>query len=293
MKTLLPVVLSLMLVKPVHAMDWFQTNTPLIQAHQHLLEDDLAGMFNSLVELWQTESSRDLTPHLNELLAQSLSKNCGKSLTDVTLPEWISGVNVIRQTIQSPGRDTFRLVVKLRATTDIEDISFHRWVDDSISADSSFSKEEPANETELANERSFLKRYNLTGKLEAGLYHLSIVAKDKRKYRTWVILGDSNSSQYVRWMSKENWKVEKSALRNPHCPLPQLEVGLYDYIDGQYEQIWKKTYESNYPNSLELAGVPNDRYVLAVSINSRRWQGDIIVEQAQTISRTYDLSQEE
>ncbi|WP_219623408.1 DUF2861 family protein, partial [Vibrio parahaemolyticus] len=24
-----------------------------------------------------------------------------------------------------------------------------------------------------------------------------------------------------------------------------------------------------------------------------RWQGDIIVEQAQTISRTYDLSQEE
>ncbi|WP_140136148.1 DUF2861 family protein, partial [Vibrio parahaemolyticus] len=46
-------------------------------------------------------------------------------------------------------------------------------------------------------------------------------------------------------------------------------------------------------NSLELAGVPNDRYVLAVSINSRRWQGDIIVEQAQTISRTYDLSQEE
>ncbi|WP_155487044.1 DUF2861 family protein, partial [Vibrio harveyi] len=60
-----------------------------------------------------------------------------------------------------------------------------------------------------------------------------------------------------------------------------------------YEQVWKKTYESNYPNSLELEGIPNDRYVLAVSINSRRWQGDIIVEQAQTISRTYDVSLEE
>ncbi|MEF1299178.1 DUF2861 family protein, partial [Vibrio parahaemolyticus] len=47
MKTLLPVVLSLALVKPVQAMDWFQTNTPLTQAHQHLLEDDLAAMFNS------------------------------------------------------------------------------------------------------------------------------------------------------------------------------------------------------------------------------------------------------
>ena len=50
---------------------------------------------------------------------------------------------------------------------------------------------------------------------------------------------------------------------------------------------------SNYPNALELEGIPNDRYVLAVSINSRRWQGDIIVEQAQTISRTYDVSLEE
>ncbi|MDF5451784.1 DUF2861 family protein, partial [Vibrio parahaemolyticus] len=174
-----------------------------------------------------------------------------------------------------------------------ENISFNRWVDDSISADSSFSYEQQPSGTELANERSYSKRYNLTGKLEAGLYHLTVVSTDKQEYRTWVILGDSNSSQYVRWTSKENWKVEKSALRNPHCPLPQLEVGLYDYIDGQYEQMWKKTYESNYPNSLELAGVPNDRYVLAVSINSRRWQGDIIVEQAQTISRTYDLSQEE
>lgn len=155
MKTLLPVILSLALVKPVQAMDWFQTNTPLTQAHQHLLEDDLAGMFNSLVELWQTEPSKDLTPHLNDLLGQSLSKNCGKSLTGVTLPDWISGVNVIRQTIQSPGRDTFRLVIKLRATTDIEDISFRRWVDESISGDSSFSYEEQADGTEIANERSF------------------------------------------------------------------------------------------------------------------------------------------
>ncbi|UTZ44387.1 DUF2861 family protein [Vibrio campbellii] len=293
MKTLLPVVFSLLLVRPVHAADWFQSNVPLTQAHQHLLEDDLGGMFNSLVELWQSEPNKETIPHLNDLLAQSLSKDCGKSLTGVTLPDWISGINVIRQTIQSPGRDTYRLVVKLRATTDIENVLFRRWVDSSISSDSSFNYEEPQEETELANERNFIKRYNLTGNLDAGLYHLSITTKDKRTYRTWVILGDSSSSQYVRWTSKENWKVEKSALRNPHCPLPQLEVSLYDYIGGQYDKVWKKTYESNYPNALELNGVPNDRYVLAVSINSRRWQGDIIVEQAQTISRTYDVSLEE
>ncbi|MGR5067382.1 MULTISPECIES: DUF2861 family protein [Vibrio] len=292
MKSLLPVVLSLMITKPVLAMDWFQSNTPLTQAHQHLLEDDLGGLFNSLVELWQSEPNKQIIPHLNDLLGQSLAKDCGKSLTSVTLPEWISGVNVIRQTIQSPGRDTYRLVVKLRATTDIEDISFRRWVDTSISGDSSFSYETQSQGIEIANERNYLKRYNLTGKMDAGLYHLTVHAKDKRTYRSWVILGDSGSSQYVRWTSKENWKVEKSALRNPHCPLPQLEVGLYDYVDGQYNQVWNKTYESNYPNALELSGVPNDRYVLAVSIDSRRWQGEIIVEQAQTISRTYDVSLE-
>ncbi len=219
MKILLPVVLSLALVKPVHSMDWFQSNTPLTQAHQHLLEDDLSAMFTSLVELWQTEPNKELNSHLNELLGQSLTTDCGKALTGVTLPEWISGVNVIQQTIQSPGRDTFRLVIKLRATTDIDHISFRRWVDTSISADSSFGIEETSKSNEIANERSFLKRYNLTGKLESGLYHLSVVAKDQKEYRTWVILGDSNSSQYVRWTSKENWKVEKSALRNPHLNL--------------------------------------------------------------------------
>ena len=50
-------------------------------------DDDVSVQWQettSLVELWQTEPSKDLTPHLNDLLGQSLSKNCGKSLTGVT-----------------------------------------------------------------------------------------------------------------------------------------------------------------------------------------------------------------
>ncbi|MCG6220736.1 DUF2861 family protein, partial [Vibrio diabolicus] len=79
---------------------------------------------------------------------------------------------------------------------------------------------------------------------------------------------------------------------NPYCPLPEMNVGLYDYVDGQYQRVWNKTYESDYPNSLELEGIPNERYVLAVSMNTKRWQGEILVEQSQTISRTYDITQE-
>ncbi|MDF2154481.1 DUF2861 family protein [Vibrio sp. CAU 1672] len=293
MKIRLLFILTLMSLKPVQAMDWFQSNTPLTRAHQYLLEDDMGRMFNTLVELWQSESANNLTQHLNDLLRQSLSRDCGKSLTGVTLPEWITGVNVIRQTIQSPGRDTFRLMVKLRATSEIDNITFRRWAGSSISSDSSFGKTVSDTVTSLLNEQEYLKRYNLTGNLEPGLYHLTVTSKDGQVYQTWVILANSNSSQYVRWTSKENWKVEKSALRNPHCPLPLLKVVLYDNIDGQYKHVWEKTYESDYPNALEIDDIANDRYVLAVSINSRRWQGDLIVEQAQTISRTYDVSREE
>ncbi len=34
---------------------WFEKNTPLTQAHQHLLNNDLESMFSSLVEVWQLE----------------------------------------------------------------------------------------------------------------------------------------------------------------------------------------------------------------------------------------------
>ncbi|NAX34117.1 DUF2861 family protein, partial [Vibrio sp. V29_P1S30P107] len=37
----------------LHSSDWFETNTPLAQAHQNLLTNDLEGMFTSLVEVWQ------------------------------------------------------------------------------------------------------------------------------------------------------------------------------------------------------------------------------------------------
>ena len=80
---------------------------------------------------------------------------------------------------------------------------------------------------------------------------------------------------------------------NKHCPLPKLDASLYDYVDGQYNKVWGESYESDYPTSLEPNIVPPDRYVLAVSMTHQRWQGPIIVEQSQIISKTYDISVEE
>ncbi|KJR28937.1 hypothetical protein BOO91_16855 [Vibrio navarrensis] len=279
-------------VQPVYGVDWFEKNTPLTQAHKHLLEDDLSGMFDSFVEVWQSSPNDTLKSHLNELLILSLERDCGKSLTKKKLPVWVSGVNIIRQTIQSPGRDTHRLVIDVRSTRSLSNVSITRWIDRSVSADSLFNEVSGDGVTIRENEKRYQKRYNLSGKLESGLYRLLIEAEDGSDWSGWIILGEPTAPQYVRWASKENWKVEKRALMNPYCPLPEMNVGLYDFVNGQYERVWNKTYESDYPESLELEGIPNERYVLAVSLNTKRWQGDIIVEQSQTISRTYDITQE-
>ncbi len=59
---------------------WFEKNTPLTQAHQHLLNNDLQSMFSSLVEVWQLEKNNNLKTHLNNLLIQSLNVDCGRGL---------------------------------------------------------------------------------------------------------------------------------------------------------------------------------------------------------------------
>lgn len=88
-------------------------------------------------------------------------------------------------------------------------------------------------------------------------------------------------------------KLKKKALLNPYCPLPELNVSLYDYVDGQYSKLWSKSYVSEYPNSLEVTNLSSDRYVLAVTMTSQRWQGPITIEQSQVISKTYDVSVDE
>lgn len=283
---------ALMLALPAYSAGWFEANNVLTRAHQHLLEDNLPSMFDSLVEVWQSEPKDMLKDHVNNLLIHSLGKDCGKSLSKSALPSWLTGVKVIRQTIQSPGRDTHRLIIDINTTSEIKSLAMRKWVDRTVSSDSVFTQVSSDNVTKNETEKHYQKRYNLSSKLDAGLYQLVVQPADSDVWSAWVLLGEPIAPQYVRWSSKENWNVEKVALNNPYCPLPEMTVGLYDFIDGQYERVWHKTYESDYPNSLELEGIPSERYVLAVSMNTRRWQGQILVEQSQTISRTYDITQE-
>ncbi|MGF1839516.1 DUF2861 family protein [Vibrio atlanticus] len=290
-KALLPLLILSSGINTAHAADWFKDSDALTQVHKHLLDNDLALMFDSLVEVWQINASQSREDHLNQLFEQALNKDCGKTLTKNTLPDWISSVVVKRHIIQSPGRETFRVAIDVESESNIQDITFEKWVDKVVSSDSEFTKGNPViNNTSVS---VYSKRYSLASQLDSGLYRLTVKGNSGNSWSTWVILGEVVMRQQVRWASKDSWLIDKKALLNPYCPLPKLDVGLYDYVDERYKQVWGKSYESDYPTNLTGEELPNDRYVLAVSMVHSRWQGDIAIEQAQTISKTYDISSEE
>ncbi|MCG3759121.1 DUF2861 family protein [Vibrio cincinnatiensis] len=274
----------------VHSTGWFETNTPLTQAHQNLLTNDLESMFASLVEVWQLEQNQNIQTHLNDLLIQSLSVDCGKGLQSKPFPEWIKSITITNVDIQSPGRDAYQVLVEAQTNKELVDVKLTKWVKKPLSTDVILNLK---GDNVTNDWRTYLKRYNLNTKLPIGLYRLDITANDQESWSSWVIFGEPKAKQTVRWASKDKWVVDKNALLNRYCPLPKLDVSVFDYIDSEYKEIWTKSYESDYPTELELTSLASDRYVLAVSMTHQRWQGVITIEQAQVISKTYNVSLEE
>ncbi|SJL83856.1 DUF2861 family protein [Vibrio palustris] len=281
--------------------EWFEDNTPLTQAHQHLLEGNLTSMFDSMVEVWQLDKSDDISNHLNGLLGQALTADCGRGLDSKQFPDWINAVTLRRVNIQSPGRDAYQVLIEASAGKPVSAIRLTQWVDQSISSDSSFKAIKPSEAIDYSpttqnagsNTHHYVKRYNLNNELSVGLYRLDITAKDQESWSTWVILGNQKAKRSVRWASKDHWKVEKNALLNKYCPLPKLGVTVYDYVDSDYKPIWKHFYDSDFPTSLPVDSLPPNNYVMAVSITEQRWQGPLILEKSQVISKSYSVANKE
>ncbi|NLS13345.1 DUF2861 family protein [Vibrio sp. SM6] len=303
MKTWVWLVAFVGLSAPLYAANeqWFEHNTALSQAHQHLLENDMPGMYQALIEVWQTAPNTITQNHLSELLAHSLTWDCGQSLAAKPLPDWISALKLTRQTIESPGRKTYRAIVDITSVEDVVDIELTRWPDKELSGEQPINlidadgiQTEQNNSDNVTNfkERQHQKVYSLTSELEAGLYRLAATSHDGNNWSSWVILEESQPAMELRWTAQNSWQVQRTQLRNVKCPLPQLVVGLFDYQNGEYQQIWQASYESDYPTTFDpSSAIPDKRYILAVSLNTRRWQGDIVIEHRQTLSRNYERSQ--
>ncbi|MDV7103511.1 DUF2861 family protein [Vibrio sp. TH_r3] len=268
----------------IAANEWFESSSPLNQAHQKLLNNDLEGSFRDLINVWQADPDDYVKQHLNELLLKSLESDCGKSISNEPVAAWIHSVVIKRQSIQSPGRSVARAIVEITSPEEITSVKMLNWPDGSVSNESNFVVQQE-------NERNtYTVTYDLTQRLANGLYRIEVTAQNNDSWSVWVVMSESISKQVVRWDSKDTWAVDKIGLLNPYCVLPVLTVSLYDYVADEYVRVWHREYESNYPKQLPISELNADRYVLAVGITHHRWQGPVIIEDQQIISKTYDIS---
>ncbi|POC78021.1 hypothetical protein CRN61_18030, partial [Vibrio vulnificus] len=88
---------------------------------------------------------------------------------------------------------------------EVKSLAVRKWVDRSVSSDSVFTEISGDGVTNGGDEKQYQKRYNLTGKLDSGLYQLVVQPAGQEVWSGWVILGEPIAPQYVRWSSKENW----------------------------------------------------------------------------------------
>jgi hypothetical protein len=272
----------------VHADHWFIENTALTNTHKLFLEGDSQRGFQSLIEVWQQLPSISQQQHLDKLINSVIELDCGRSLKQIGMPEWLDGVTIERQSIQSPGRLSHKVIVRANTPQDLDRIRLIRWPDVEVinesgpdRSDGVESKYQYSATTETLNTRA-----------KSGLYKIQVVSDSKLEWEAWIILAEPHNKELVRWSSKQKWTTYKSGLLNKYCPLPTLDLSLHTNKDSRFHKVWTEQYEGDYPIELPKMTLPDDRYVLAVSLKHRRWQGSITILDTQTITKTIDLSTE-
>ncbi|MBM7035698.1 DUF2861 family protein [Vibrio ulleungensis] len=269
--------------------NWFSNSSALTLAHQALLEDDLGAMFDALITSWQQEPlDANYRQHVNDLLETSLQVDCGKSISSRSYPEWIRTVKVTQSSLERPGRVSYSLDLDIESDVTITDAQIIDWPENAISKE---TKQNLILDSESGAYR-FNKNFILNQRLKPGLYRLNLTTESEQKWSDWLIIYDELRDHEVRWSSKETWKVVKNELLNTHCPIPIQQVKLLDYVDGEYETVYDKSYEGNYSENIKSLQTSADRYVLQVSISHFRYQGLIRYVDQQILSKTVDFADE-
>lgn len=271
---------------------WFEESNTVTKMHESLLKDDLSGMFELMVQVWQQESEDYLRPHLDDLLEQAIGKDCGKSLVSEGFPAWIDNLVINKNRVQRPGRTSYKVRIDIESESTIKDISLLRWPDSHISSEKQVSQKVDLDSEDGRQLHFTSKSYSLSSQVKSGLYQLVVTDVNGEEWKTWVIMDTIKPAQEVRWESRDSWAVDKKKLLNPSCPLPRQTIEVLEYSDGKYSRVWENSYESQYPKSIPKGVVEPNRYLVSVSMVNSRWQGPIIIQEQNTISKTIDLTEE-
>ncbi|WP_249199435.1 DUF2861 family protein [Photobacterium sp. GJ3] len=268
-----------MLMTPQAAAKWFVGKDLYTVAHQRLLEGNTTASFETMVQAWQQGATDEQQANLNELLELAITEDCGFSLKQRSLPEWLSKVAIRREVIQNLNQVLLRLSVTGMTQEKQVNIEFTRW------PDSGFNLPAPV----MSDNGMFVSESRrLDEPLAAGLYQLKISADQEKSWSSWVILTKPDPKQKIGWKDSKNWRIEREVLPNTACPSPVLSMSLFDLNDTTWTPIWTQDVDGKLPTSLPSIDVPDGRYWLSVGLVESRWQGDISILDIQRITRPVD-----
>lgn len=107
---------------------WFDGNDALTTAHQRLLKGQTAASVEAMIEAWQqSDLSAAEQDHLAQLLSLAITEDCGRSLSQQTLPDWLSNLSIRRETIQTTSRVYYRLQVSGESQAGVDALTLKKW----------------------------------------------------------------------------------------------------------------------------------------------------------------------
>ncbi|MCM0148966.1 DUF2861 family protein [Photobacterium galatheae] len=264
---------------PQASAKWFVGKDLYTVAHQRLLEGNTVASFDTMVQAWQQNPTDEQQANLNDLLELAITEDCGFSLKQRSLPEWLSKVAIRREVIQNLNQVLLRLSITGITQEKQLQVSFSRW------PNSDFQLPTPT----ISESGLFVSESRrLDEPLSAGLYQLTISADKDRRWSSWVILTKPDPKQKIGWKDSKNWRIEREVLLNTTCPSPVLSMSLFDLNDTNWTPIWTQDVDGKLPTSLPTIDVPDGRYWLSVGFVESRWQGDISILDIQRITRPVD-----
>ncbi|WP_244298246.1 DUF2861 family protein [Aliivibrio finisterrensis] len=270
------------------AKDWFNEQSALYSAHKQFLEGDSLKGFETAIEVLQSSTDNNVKHNIDKLIGTASTKNCGRDLSTIVIPNWLNSLSVQRMIIQSPGRLYHQLLVQFDSKKTISSLSFIKWPDEEQLTNPSISitptQDEKIKQYTYASE-------SLNNRVKNGLYKLIITVDDKEstKWESWIILNTPKTEMMVSWLGKDKWKTTQTGLLKSNCPLPEMAIGIYDHQDSEYIKLWEKFYDEQFPQSLPKTNVLPGSYILSVSFNHKRFQGPISIQEIQAITKVINF----
>lgn len=267
------------LMAPGAAAKWFTGQDRYTLAHQRLLEGSTSASFEGMVQAWQQAPNNEERDNINSLLKLAVSEDCGRSLSQNSLPDWLPNLVIQREVIQNLNQIMLKLSINGVSNSNISEVKLVKWPDQIIIANSPVIG---------AGGYFSVETRRLEKPITAGLYQLVISAKDEQSLNRWVVLTEPPIRQRIAWKDSKNWRIERGNLPNPACPSPVLSMSMYDLNDTTWTPLWTEDVDGKLPTTLPKIDVPDGRYWLSVGLIESRWQGEISILDIQTITRPVD-----